>query len=54
MHDCVGAPSLGRFFFGHFTTNCCINANTTEDDIRRTVALLNDIAVKETERLRRA
>ena len=31
---------------------CIINANTTEDDIRRTVALLNDIAVQETAKLR--
>ena len=31
---------------------CIINANTTEDDIRRTVALLDEIAVRETERLR--
>ena len=30
-----------------------INANTTDDDIFQTVALLNDIAVKETEKLRR-
>ena len=33
---------------------CIINANTTEDDIRKTVALLNEIAVKETEKLRNA
>ena len=32
---------------------CIINANTTDDDIFQTVALLNDIAVKETEKLRR-
>ena len=31
---------------------CIINANTTEDDIQRTVALLNEIAVRETDRLR--
>ena len=31
---------------------CIINANTTEEDIRKTVALLNEIAVRETEKLR--
>ena len=31
---------------------CIINANTTEDDIQKTVALLNEIAVRETERLK--
>ena len=31
---------------------CMINANTTEEDIEKTVALLNEIAVRETEKLR--
>lgn len=33
---------------------CTINANTTEDDIRKTLALLNEIAISETEKLTRA
>ena len=31
---------------------CIINANTTEEDIKRTVALLNEIVLKETDKLR--
>lgn len=33
---------------------CIVNANTTEEDIRGTVAYLNEIAVRETEKLRKA
>lgn len=31
---------------------CIINANTTEDDLHKTIALLNEIAVRETEKMR--
>ena len=31
---------------------CLINANTTENDIIQTIALLNDIAVREAEKLK--
>ena len=61
LTDCISKEIIGSGFAYIVTTTlrgqktlrmCIINANTTEDDIKKTVALLNEIALRETERLR--
>ncbi len=61
LTDCISKEIIKSGFAYIVTTTlrerktlrmCIINANTTKDDIQRTVALLNEIAVRETERVR--
>lgn len=61
LTDCISKEIIKSGFAYIVTTTlrerktlrmCIINANTTKDDIQRTVALLNEIALRETERVR--